>query len=345
VLYGIDLTMPGVRWTGKNMEGQHLAVSPDGTRVARQASGTMALEIDDATTGNLLVGLDGLCAWESADDELRDRDPGCRPFPSTPFPFWASDLQFSPDGSVLVGLDPMGYLVVWDPVTGRMLATIASPGKAAGFLFTPDGREILIGTDRGDLLSFSTTSWEMTREKVFEGSVSGRVTPIGFADDGQTVLAVTGLQESSEDGWILRLDASTFKVLKSVPAHTARPKAATVSPDGTQIATAAADGSVRVWDAETLALEHELRVAGQAQGVAFVDEHHLAVTPQFDDLLVMILDRNELLAKVRSTLTRGFTDAECEQFGFGSDCPTLEQLRSGPAVAPASSAPGEPAIP
>jgi hypothetical protein len=48
----------------------------------------------------------------------------------------------------------------------------------------------------------------------------------------------------------------------------------------------------------------------------------------------MILDRDELLAKVRSTLTRGFTDAECEQFGFSSACPTLEQLRAGPAIAP-----------
>ena len=84
-----------------------------------------------------------------------------------------------------------------------------------------------------------------------------------------------------------------------------------------------------MWDVETLALEHELRVPGQAQGVAFVDETHLAVTPQSGDVLVMILDRDELLAKVRSTLTRGFTADECTQFGFGTACPTLDELRGG----------------
>ena len=107
-----------------------------------------------------------------------------------------------------------------------------------------------------------------------------------------------------------------------------------MSPDETQIATAAADGVVRVWDAETLELEHELRVPGQAQGVAFVDDTHLAVMPQAGDLLIMILDREELHAKVRSTLTRGFTEAECEQFGFGDACPTLAELRSGQVIAP-----------
>ena len=345
VLYGIDLSASTVAWTAEEMGGQHLAVSPDGTRLARQRLDTMGLEIDDAATGERIVPLEGTCTWTSPDDELRDRDPGCQPFPSTPFPFFANDLQFSPDGSVLAGIDSMGYLVVWDPVSGRMLETIQSRGRAAGLLFTPDGREIILGTEGGEMLAYSTRSWQLTREVPFDESVQGRLTPIRFIDGGGTLLAVSGLQEQSEDGWIYRLDASTFRVLKRVHAHTARPKAAVVSPDGTQVATGAADGLVRVWDARTLDLTHELRVRGQAQGVAFVDEQHLAVTPQDGDLLVMSLDRAELLARVRSTLTRGFTDAECEQFGFETACPTLEQLRAGPAVAPASPSPGEPAIP
>ena len=337
VLYGIDLTVPEVVWTGKDMDGQHLAVSLDGTRVARQTSGTMGLEIDDAATGRMLVRLEGTCTWNSPDDELRDRAPGCKPFPNAPFPFWANDLQFAPDGSVVVGLDSNKYLVVWDPVTGHMLNTIQLPAKAAGFLFTPDGREILVGTgtggDKAEMLAYSTASWELQREVPVDESVEGRLTPIGFVDGGRTLVTVGGLQDQGA-GWVHRLDASTFKVLETKPAHTARLKAAAVSPDGTQIATAAADGTVRVWDAKTLELEHELRVAGQAQGVAFVDEQHLAVTPAAGNVLLMILDRDELLAKVRSTLTRGFTEAECEQFGFGSACPTLEQLRGGPNPTP-----------
>ena len=52
------------------------------------------------------------------------------------------------------------------------------------------------------------------------------------------------------------------------------------------------------------------------------------------DLLIMILDRDELLAKVRSTLTRGFTAAECEQYGFGSGCPTLDEMRNDLSATP-----------
>ena len=62
-----------------------------------------------------------------------------------------------------MGLDPTGYLVVWDAVTGKLLRTIESQGFAAGVLFTPDGRELLMGTDRNELLTYSTTTWRLTR--------------------------------------------------------------------------------------------------------------------------------------------------------------------------------------
>ena len=304
--------------------------------MARQLTGSMGVEIDDAATGRLLVPLEGTCAWDQSleDDSLRDATPGCAPFPTTPFALWADDLRFSPDGSVLVGLDSTGYVVVWDAVTGRLLRTIESQGFSAGVLFTPDGREMIMGTDRNELLTYSTTTWKLTHGRSLDASVDTLLTPIRFVDEGRVLLAVGGMASDLSSGWIYRLDGSTFEVLGSRLVHTARLKAATVSPDGTQIATAAADGIVRVWDAGTFDLQHELRVAGQAQGVAFVDDTHLAVMPEAGDLLLMILDRDELAAKVRSTLTRGFTEAECEQFGFGGACPTLDELRSGRLTAP-----------
>ena len=111
-------------------------------------------------------------------------------------------------------------------------------------------------------------------------------------------------------------------------AHEGSPKSAAVSPDGTLVATGAADGVVRVWDGPTGKLLHQFTVSGQAQGVAFVDEQHLAVTPQGGDLLIMDLDPTALLATVKASLTRGFTTEECQRFNFaGGDCPTLAELR------------------
>jgi hypothetical protein len=63
------------------------------------------------------------------------------------------------------------------------------------------------------------------------------------------------------------------------------------------------------------------------QGVAFVDDRHVAVTPQRGDLLVFTIDAHKLLDIVRDSLTRGFTASECVRFDVGEVCPTLADLR------------------
>jgi hypothetical protein len=66
----------------------------------------------------------------------------------------------------------------------------------------------------------------------------------------------------------------------------------------------------------------------QIQGVAFIDDTHLAVSPQGGGLLFMTIDASELVKLVRASLTRTFTDTECKTYGI-ERCPTLEQVRAG----------------
>ena len=94
LLYGIDLSAPKVAWTGSDLTGQHFALSADGTRVARQTLGTLGIEVDDAATGRRLRMLDGTCTFDDVPDPLRDRSPGCRPFPTAPVPVLAAGPAF-----------------------------------------------------------------------------------------------------------------------------------------------------------------------------------------------------------------------------------------------------------
>jgi len=60
--------------------------------------------------------------------------------------------------------------------------------------------------------------------------------------------------------------------------------------------------------------------------VAFVDDRRLGVVLSDGDFRVATVDTEELLEIVRKSVTRGFTDSECERFNFDV-CPTMDQIR------------------
>jgi len=112
--------------------------------------------------------------------------------------------------------------------------------------------------------------------------------------------------------------------------HDSRVRASALRPDGSLVATGATDGLVRVWDAATGGLVHEVAFGNtEVQGIAFLNDRHLAVALRTGNVYVVTLDTDELNDIVRASLTRGFTETECARYGFGDECPTLEEMRSG----------------
>jgi WD40 repeat protein len=224
----------------------------------------------------------------------------------------------APDGGFTFG--------VWDSESGERIYTdpVRDDGRASVMAFSSDGSRLFVsyGQDLahvnvGDLMRvFDTTTWEYT--EVQEERIGGRwVTP-----DGRSLIGHHG-------NTIRVTDTETFETRTLVSEATEGGiKDLAISDDGSLVASAATDGSVRVFDLATGELRHELSVGtGLAQNVEFVDnDRHLMVTPGEGQVLIMTLDTGELLDVARARVTRGFNPAECDKYQI-DPCPDLESIR------------------
>ena len=335
--YVVDLSREAVRFEAPGFDGQDLAMSADGARIARQLSTDHIMgpvQILDTASGRVVAETQGLCSYDELQPGPRTETGDCNLYPERPFGLWNGGLRFSPDGRFLAAFDVAdreGYVAVWDAMDGRLLHTPTDLGGAAwSTIFTPDSRELLVSTIEGELVGYATDTGRMTRRSTLAESVGGRdrLAFVGFTDDGRTLVAMGGMLGSG-GGWLHWVDTATLEIRATTRAHEAAPKAVTMSADGALVASGAADGIVRVRDAASGRLVHELAVNGQAQGVAFVGDDRLAVTPQDGNLLIMALDPRGLATVVRAGISRAFTPEECDRFGFAEACPTLDDLRGG----------------
>jgi len=331
-------------WAG--WYAQELAISPDGASFVSQEAKSPELygplAVADLRTGAPVVELQDLCWYDALLPTPGDQQPGCHTFPETPFPFSAWNLQWSPDGTMIAAVDLRGgyagsYVAVWDARDGHLLYTSPTdtsldsyPG-AWQLIFTPDSKGLVVSFDTGVVERLSTETWTIVTTSKLDPAVSFGVDTlgfIGFTPDESTILAIGGLNAGG-DGSLYWLDAGTLAITKTIEhAHTGSPKSMALSPNGSLMATGASDGLLRVWDAKTGELKAQMDFGGsQVQGLAFIDDRHLAVALTGAGMLIMTVDPAELADTVRASLSRTFTATECTTYGI-DPCPTLEQMQA-----------------
>jgi WD40 repeat protein/DNA-binding SARP family transcriptional activator len=311
--YAVDLESGQPVLVSPGHLGRALAVAPDGTRFVRQeAAGPAAgsLVVHDLRTGTEVVGLAAIS--EPTDDA------------------GAARAKWSPDGTMIAAaIDTR--VVVWNAETGALVyADTPDVGRIsiADVIFSPDSSLLIATSNDGNHRVLSTQTWGVVSTG-FNGGNS--VALVGFNPDGSRLLTMVGVATLNGGGLHWFDTVAGHVVLTNEDIHEGAVQSVALSSDGTLVATAATDGLVRVWDAATFDLVHEVPFGDiPLAGVAFVDNQHLVVTPADGNLLVVTIDPDELLGIVRRSLTRGFTATECARFGFDDECPTLAELRGRP---------------
>jgi len=337
----IDLASYSVGTALSPSGGYRGALTADGDVFADQTvtpSGLVGgIELHDTKTGEVIRTLEGICESNGMSGN------GCAEFPNPPFPDESTDLDFSPDGSMLaMASDINDAVIVWDIESGEMIIPTvehnnAGPDRSNDVEFSPDGKRLAASFVWApeELWLFSTDDWSPIHRYTAPygaGSIEAPSDNVLFTPDGLTVVA-SDFAEVGE-GRIVFMDGSTLEHRYEITdAHDGGITQLALNEEGTLLASSGLDGFVRVWDVETHALVHQVPVSSEGKGVggvAFIgDGRHLAVSNMATgELLVVTIDNEELIEIARSRVTRGFTDTECATYRI-DPCPTLEEIRQG----------------
>jgi WD40 repeat protein len=148
------------------------------------------------------------------------------------------DLEFSPDGRRLVGVEESARIRVWDVPDRTLVRRIPLPSRPQSVTFV-DNRFLLIGLYNGPIHLLDLESGDVV--KTFHGHLSA-VRALTISPDGLT------LASGSEDGTVRLWQMSTGAELLTLKTTGARINDVAFSPDGRILAAASHDGKVLLWD-------------------------------------------------------------------------------------------------
>jgi tetratricopeptide (TPR) repeat protein/tRNA A-37 threonylcarbamoyl transferase component Bud32 len=245
-----------------------------------------------ARVNALAISPDGRTVVSGGDDRLLlvsdvERGGEIRRFKAQTAPLWS--VAISADGQLVLAGGKDGVVRLGKMSSRDSLEPLVGHDPEARILslgFSPDGRRAASGGEDGSVIVWDLNRKQMARRLSVKGE--GWVRSVVFWPDGETV--AFGTQTGTLTVWDPRTGARQPEI-RSGQCHSAM----TVLPGG-RLATADADGIVRIWEASPeIGLAREQVSAGR--GDRALAEYNKAVRAHPDDARLLI-ERGRLLAEL-----------------------------------------------
>ncbi|TAH51625.1 MAG: hypothetical protein EYC68_09685 [Chloroflexota bacterium] len=228
----------------------------------------------------------------------------------------AISLSYSPDGKRIAAGDGGGIIHIWDTNSGKELTSLGTlkTNPVFGVAFSPDGKELAASFRDG-----TVTNWDLATGKQFFvfNKLNEGVFTVAFSPDGSRIAFASDPIGSQV------LDAKTGQVIYLVGGTRNAANQIVYSPDGKLLATAQlGENGAKLWDAATGA--EVLTLTGNpifTHSIAFSpDGSRLAVATD-EDIRVLLIRADDLIALAKTRATRSLTPEECRRYLHAQECP------------------------